>query len=262
MDDQRRFSPDIEAYHRSISAELHSLKDRVKNLVPHRLSQGEDKEAVLRSFLRRHMPDTFKVGRGFVVTSSGSTPQIDVLIVDATVPILFESGDLFIVGPKGVRAVIEVKTRLNGDDQVNKTIKHLVNCAQTIHAGWPVGAMRPPRPWLGLFVFDGNDNESTHRRLLQSIAEHSWRYNHIKCVVNGPNTFIRYWKSQEKLWRSYTLNNLSVSYFLGNLLLAIAADSVAPTPDLWFPVRGDLGKEQNAKFQIKEDRTEIEECRM
>lgn len=66
-------SPDLEAYHRSIANELQSLKDRVRNLVRHWPTDGEYKEVALRNVLRRHLPETLHVGRGFIVTPDDSS---------------------------------------------------------------------------------------------------------------------------------------------------------------------------------------------
>jgi hypothetical protein len=72
-------------YHKSLNRELQALKDRVRNLMddPHWLTDGEWKETVLRSVLRKHLPHSVQVGRGFVLTPSRCSKQIDVLIYDS-----------------------------------------------------------------------------------------------------------------------------------------------------------------------------------
>ena len=104
--------PDYTSYHKSLTDELYSIKDRIRNLVKHWPTDGESKEAVLRSLLRKLLPESVIVGRGFIVASDRSSTQIDVLIVDARKPTLFRDGDLLIVTPDAVLGVIEVKTRL------------------------------------------------------------------------------------------------------------------------------------------------------
>jgi hypothetical protein len=86
--------PDFKAYHRSVSDELYSVKNRIRNLVRHWGTDGEAKEVALRSVLRRHLPESVIVGRGFVVTPEASSTQIDILVVDASKPTLFKDGDL------------------------------------------------------------------------------------------------------------------------------------------------------------------------
>ena len=105
-------NPDYTSYHRSLTEELYSIKDRIRNLVKHWSTDGESKEVALRSLLRRHLPESVIVGRGFIVTPDTSSTQIDVLVVDANKPTLFKDGDLLIVTPDAVLGVIEVKTQL------------------------------------------------------------------------------------------------------------------------------------------------------
>lgn len=104
--------PNFESFHRSVTEELYSIKDRIRNLVNHWPTDGESKEVALRSVLRRHLPSSAIVGRGFIVTELQSSTQIDILIVDSNKPTLFREGDLLIVTPDAVLGVIEVKTEL------------------------------------------------------------------------------------------------------------------------------------------------------
>jgi len=61
---------DVIKYFESLSTELSSLKDRVRYIIDdkHWLTDGEWKESVLRSILRRHLPSSVCVGSGFLVT--------------------------------------------------------------------------------------------------------------------------------------------------------------------------------------------------
>ena len=89
----------FEQYHRSISAELKAAQDRVRNLIgsTHWQSDGEHKEAILRKVLGLYLPETLRIGRGFVSCSSGNTAQIDILISDTSKPTLFKDNDFVIV---------------------------------------------------------------------------------------------------------------------------------------------------------------------
>jgi hypothetical protein len=66
---------DVPAYFESLSQELHAVKNRVRYLIglSHLPTDGEWKESVFRSVLRRHLPASVEVGRGFVVGSDGNT---------------------------------------------------------------------------------------------------------------------------------------------------------------------------------------------
>jgi hypothetical protein len=73
---------DLPAYFESISAELQAIQNRVRLLIhdAHWPTDGELKESVLRSVLRRSASQTVTVGRGFVVEHEWCSTQIDVLL--------------------------------------------------------------------------------------------------------------------------------------------------------------------------------------
>ena len=73
-------------YFQSLSQELHSLKSRVWSFIRdrHWQTDGEWKESVVRAVLRRHLPKSGQIGRGFVITNDDPSNQIDILIYDST----------------------------------------------------------------------------------------------------------------------------------------------------------------------------------
>jgi len=84
------------SYFKSLTLELASLKNRVRNFINdrHWQTDGEWKESVLRSFLRRNLPSSVEIGRGFVISKDKTSQQIDILIYDADKPTLFRDGAL------------------------------------------------------------------------------------------------------------------------------------------------------------------------
>src|SRR4051812_21129430 len=102
----------VPAYYRSLTAELESVKDRVRNFIEdkHWLTHGEWRESVLRAMIAQRLPSSVNIGRGFIITESGPTTQCDILIYRSDRPILFRQGDLAFVTPDAVVAVIEVKS--------------------------------------------------------------------------------------------------------------------------------------------------------
>ena len=92
----------IEKYFRSLSLELTALKDRVRDFIndAHWLTDGEWKESVLRSLIARNLPRDIQMGRGFILTPSGVSTQIDILLYSAESPVLFRDGDLVFVQPE------------------------------------------------------------------------------------------------------------------------------------------------------------------
>ncbi len=89
--------PNYLEYHKSLTDELYGLKDESGILLKHWTTDGEYKEAALRTVLRRHLPSSLVVGRGFIVTEQSSSTQIDLLIADGSKPTLFREGDLMFV---------------------------------------------------------------------------------------------------------------------------------------------------------------------
>jgi hypothetical protein len=89
--------PGLVLYYQSFGKELESVKDRVRSLIRHWPTDGAFKEDVLKSILRRHIPETLKVAAGFIVTPDEVSTEIDILIIDRKKPTLFKSDDLVIV---------------------------------------------------------------------------------------------------------------------------------------------------------------------
>jgi hypothetical protein len=88
---------DFVAYQKSIAEELRSTKDRIRQLIDqeHWLSDGEHKESILRNILRSRLPESVRIGRGFVCFprsangSKKSSGQIDILITSQNKPTLY-----------------------------------------------------------------------------------------------------------------------------------------------------------------------------
>jgi len=104
----------MEQYYKSLSEELCALKNRVRNYIndTHWLTDGEWKETVIRTILRRNLPNYVGVSRGFIITPYDTSRQIDVLVYDQRKPIPFREGDLAFVTPDTALLVAEVKTKI------------------------------------------------------------------------------------------------------------------------------------------------------
>ena len=240
--------PNYSAFHTSLTEELYSIKDRIRNLVTHWPTDGESKEVALRSVLRRHLPSSVIVGRGFVVNATESSTQIDILVIDSAKPILFREGDLMIVTPDAVRALIEVKSEMNSRKTLAEAIKKLTTVEDMCRDVTGTDTI-----WTGLFSF--NDKDLSHTALLGAVADaYKISKRPISCVSCGKNSFIRYWSrgadvsSEERgpVWHSYALPGVAPSYFVGNLVDSISLVERQSAGYAWFPVIG--GKEQHRKM--------------
>ena len=124
---------DIEEYFRSLTSECETLKQRVRYLIAgaHWPTDGEWKESVLRSMIRRSASQNVTVGRGFVVGRDSCSTQLDILIYDNSMPILYRDGDLVFVTPAACRGIIEVKTNVTVH-QFRSAARKLASNAQFI----------------------------------------------------------------------------------------------------------------------------------
>jgi hypothetical protein len=104
----------------SWSDELLSTTERIHHLIGgrHWPTEGNYREALLRRLLRRVLPDRFRVSTGFIYRwNENPSRQLDVLIWDAQEhSALLEEGELVILTPDAVAAIIEVKSSLNKKD--------------------------------------------------------------------------------------------------------------------------------------------------
>ncbi len=229
----------IEAYFRSLTQEVGALRDRVRHLldIPHWQTDGEWKESVIRQVLRRHMPGSVSVGRGFVVTAAAASRQLDVLIVDASKPVLFRDGDLFFVTPDAVVGVIEVKSRAAPGV--------LAEAAEKLADDMLLVRLHPnTRAFAGFFAFEDGGGGTT--AYLDAVAQAAARWeNRIDYVCVGDSRFIRYWEfnpENEKRfyqgWHSYDLPGLAPGYFVHNCIDSVSPESVFSNNEVWFPPGG------------------------
>ena len=227
-------------YFESLAAELDALKNRVRNFIQdrHWQTDGEWKESVLRAFLRRNLPQSVKIGRGFVITERDISRQIDILIYDRTKPLLFQDGDLVFAPPDAVLGVIEVKTALNSTT-FKQSIEDLSAKSELLESWYPASRV------FGLFSYE--DRTRNIRDTLETIKEvvdgKFSRVVHLVCL--GHSKFIRYWNldpiHQNRLidrWHAYRLERKASGYFIHNVIEAICPHSVAQHQELWYPREG------------------------
>ena len=253
-------------YHQSISKELKATQDRIRNLIgsKHWLTDGEHKEAVLRKVLRSQLPEEYNVGKGFICFENSSSTQIDVLITNKKKPTLFKDGELFILTPDCVQAILEVKTSQN-NAELRDTLNKLSNQIQAIReTGNPC--------WAGLFIFD---ESCTHENALYALfdAANCNENRVINFVALGPKDFFRFWLNGNRqangyfegpVWHSYnftdrTMHGLSHAYFISNIVMNLSEGSYPHSAYAWFPIKGDGGKERyRQQFISLHDREVIE----
>lgn len=229
---------DARKYLESVGLEIDSIKNRIRYLISdqHWLTDGEWKESVLRQILRRYLPPSIGVGRGFIVTDKESSHQIDILIYDNTKPILFGDGDLVFLTPDSVFGIVEVKSKISVSafgPAIKKLAldaslcrKHAVNC------------------FAALFAFE--DPVGSPDKYLESIETNCENGKQVIDLVSlGKSTFIKYWHlDPEKgnrfytAWNLYELVGLAQGYFINNIVDAVCPESTHRNSSIWFPIEG------------------------
>jgi hypothetical protein len=223
-------------YYKSLATELESLKNRVRNFIrgSHWQTDGEWKESVLRSILNRNMPETVRIGRGFIVTQNYSSTQIDILIYRHDTPVFFRDGDLVFIPPEGVLGVIEVKTKLNTTG-LKHALSKLILMRSNIESSINKGLL------FGLFVYEaGTISNQKALRVLNKLCTTEKAIIDLICL--GNSQFVKWWAHNPnhnggayKKWHSYKLPKLAPGYFIHNVLMHMSTERYWVNQDMWFP---------------------------
>jgi hypothetical protein len=233
-------SMNIERYFQSLTDECATLKDRVRLLVDdaHWPTDGEWKESVLRSMLKRSGPKSVTIGRGFVVHQTGCTTQIDVLIYDNSMPILYRDGDLVFVTPSACRGIVEVKSSISLGE-FREAAEKVADNAEFIRAH-----SSDFHIFVGLFSYDVRTaNCGPFLDVLKNTANGN-PARIVDHVALGPHKLIKYWpsdptKDRQRLgydqWHLYNLDRMAPGYFIHNLLLGVSKKLAAQRESSWFP---------------------------
>ena len=106
-------------YFADVAEELKRKSDRVRfNFKTHRPSAGDNREAIVANFLVEHLPKSFGVGTGLILSKDGLfSKQADIVVVDhmRNAP-LYSSLPEKIWLVESVYALLEVKTTLSPKD--------------------------------------------------------------------------------------------------------------------------------------------------
>ncbi|WP_291329373.1 DUF6602 domain-containing protein [Desulfovibrio sp. UCD-KL4C] len=214
-------------YQKSLSKELEIVKNRVRSLIGSRHwgEEGRFKEAVLKNMLRKVLPKNRSVGTGFIVNSNDSTQlskQIDIIVYDSDLPVLFSEGDFIITTMENVKAVVEVKSSIgNGNNTLNRVVEDFNLCINPIVGQFDIGNV-----FFGIFAY-----ECSVANLVQCVERSGVSAGGvINHLALGKDYFVRRWGggqserlgvqnySGNDFYNVYRMNNLSYSYFISNLI--------------------------------------------
>jgi hypothetical protein len=246
----------IKKYFTNLTLELESLKDRVRDYIDdaHWLSDGEWKESVIRTILRRHLPSNIGVGRGFVVNVDQCSTQIDVLLYDKSKPVLFQDGDFLVITRDAARGAIEVKTKIRTRKDLEDAINKLSDIALLIDP--EPGSNYYKERFFGLFSYEplGFNTSEVLNSVQQCVGGQYQRI--VNCISLGKDYFIRFWPSDPKSsagfhnydkWHSYNLQNKAPAYFVHNVIDHLCPQWANENIDIWYP---EEGKEDHKLSEI------------
>jgi len=213
----------------------------VRNLIgdAHWLSDGHHKEELVREFLVRHLPKTFRITRGFICppnVGARVSPEIDILITDSLGELpWFTEGGLVIAPPSSVLGQIHVKTEYAGRE-VSEMLDANVLACETFSVNRPVDDL-----WSGGIFFSrtkmkgDKDYSDVLCGAIQRLAEANKasetatvQPGHLpKCIaiMSGPVFTIRKVNSEGEnknvaLVRGWNCGNLSVAVLLAHFYSA------------------------------------------
>jgi hypothetical protein len=124
-----------------IALEIVAKLRRLSTFTGHAGSVGAHHEEVVREAIRPLLSARFSLRTGFLFAAPGVVSnQSDVIIVDENdpSPYLFRLGDLVVVQPRAVAAVIEVKTTLNRQT-FHGALQNLRRSREVARAAQPAG---------------------------------------------------------------------------------------------------------------------------
>lgn len=208
--------PNYIEYQKSISNELISIKNRIRDFIDGR-HWGEDgryKEEILKEVIASKLPSYASVGTGFVVCDNEITSQIDIIVYDNNIPVLFKKGDFVIVSKEAVFGIIEVKT------DVSKCFK------ETIEKSHKNGQMIGKAIFNGIFSYEFDRKIVVDENCVSDTVKTALKENfgQVRYLALGENYFIKYWEDgmpfgePNNKYRIYEIGQLAFGYFISNLI--------------------------------------------
>lgn len=252
--------PDYDAYQKSISNELLSIKDRVRNFIDghHWPEDGRYKEIILSHILKQHLPESVSVGTGFVINHNKElTSQIDIIVYRSDFPLMFKQDDFIIASPESVLGIIEVKSRIDTDVGKNAIQKATEN-----------GRIIGKEIFNGIFAFECKNQHICGTDLEDELAESRGVVNYL-CF--GKDIFLKYWKAgqpdihprSKNSYTVYGLEDLSFGYFISNLIedvhLKLHGQNLSSTLyGMLYPIRGTKESYNIGEIVVREEQEDDE----
>lgn len=230
--------PNRERYLRSLANELSAQSQRVRDLIGdrHWLTDGAHKEFLLAEIIRRHVPGSHIVARGFIISPLGSdvcSREQDILVVDTSseAPV-FCQGGLVITFPGAVRAVISVKTTLGKKELLDAAATLASARSVAVHSGTDT-----TRIWTGAHFLDPSaavreNPDAVYGYLEEAIRSQCTTADDLVGTGAGPDLVVTAARFAFRVYRNdddsakivgFDCNGLASAVFLAHLLDHLAA---------------------------------------
>ncbi len=105
----------MENYYKNVQQKVLVERDIIRSLLKDPQIIGDYYEAIIREAIKESIPASFAVRRGVILAEGGETSrECDIIIYSKSeYGPLFMSGDIVVLNPEAVRAVVQVKGTLN-----------------------------------------------------------------------------------------------------------------------------------------------------
>lgn len=200
-------------YQKSISNEIISTKDRIRDLIGdiHYGEDGRYKEILLRNIIMSKLPNFAAAGTGFVLGENEISTQIDIIIFRNDFPLVFRCSDFVIVPKEAVLGIIEVKTKLRAGDFDEVYLKAHRN-----------GQIIGTQVFNGIFAYE---TDMLFNKLPRTISETCQNYyENVNHIAFGASHFMKYWPDgqpngfPDNKYHIYEIRDLAFGYFISNLV--------------------------------------------
>jgi len=210
-------------YFSALSADFQSARDLAKSILGYCPPCGALPTTLLRKFLERHLPDSVRIGTGIIVAGQSRSSEISVLVIDKSLPPLLAEDDVMIVLAESVRAVIEVRGRLDDPEELRSAVRHFTHQLSVIQKG---GNGR--KVWAGLFIIETTG--LTVRNVFDAL-ENAQKPSEpsIDVVALGENNLINWQENaingEERGWHNFKHSGDVPASFVAHLRHAIAGST-------------------------------------
>ncbi len=128
---------------RAVSTQIMEGCRQIYSHLDYRAAKGEFGEYITKEFLRKYVPDTYGIDRGFIITSDGHMSyEQDIIIYDKTkTPLLLQHGNSQVLPVEGVYVTTKVHSTLTFED-LERSIEDIEKTKKLRKTAY----LKPPTP--------------------------------------------------------------------------------------------------------------------